>query len=73
MASTAHKIQKKVRESIEEGDVAGVVDQGKELFEEAGKWLEKNNSSLLNIAILTLSVGMFSYLLTRGRRFILIL
>lgn len=48
------------------------VDKSTELVEKTGKWVQKNDQALLGIVALTLGMGVFSYLLTRGRRFIII-
>ena len=48
-------------------------ERSMKLAQQAGDWVRKNDSKLLGIVALTLGVGVFSYLLTRGRRFILIL
>jgi hypothetical protein len=74
------RAQKKIKE-ISGIDLDDAVDSGKEIAEEisskgselakvAGQWLKKND--LMGIAVLTVGVGLFSYLITKGRRFIIV-
>lgn len=66
--------RKSVGRSWDQGErIAGAIgDKSADIARKTGKWVRENDSALLGIVAMTLGVGIFSYLLTRGRRFIII-